>query len=58
MKQYFQEEHYMLQDMVRDFAANEVAPIAEELDKAERFPLELIPKLAELGLLGIPFPEQ
>ncbi len=58
MKQYFQEEHYMLQDMVRDFAANEVAPIAEELDREERFPKELIPKLAELGLLGIPFPEE
>ncbi|NQV15415.1 acyl-CoA dehydrogenase family protein [bacterium] len=58
MKQYFQEEHYMLQDMVRDFAANEVAPIAEELDREERFPIELIPKLAELGLLGIPFPEE
>ncbi|MBT3227763.1 MAG: acyl-CoA dehydrogenase [Candidatus Marinimicrobia bacterium] len=58
MKQYFQDEHYMLQDMVRDFAANEVAPIAESLDKEERFPLELIPKLAELGLLGIPFPEE
>ena len=58
MKLYFAEEHYMLQDMVRDFAANEVAPIAEEIDQAERFPSELIPKLAELGLLGIPFPEE
>ncbi len=58
MKQYFQEEHYMIQDMVRDFAANEVAPIVEALDKEERFPTELIPKLAELGLLGIPFPEE
>jgi len=58
MKLYFQEEHYMLQDMVRDFAANEVAPIVEALDKEERFPTELIPKLAELGLLGIPFPEE
>jgi short/branched chain acyl-CoA dehydrogenase len=58
MKQYFQDEHYMLQDMVRDFANREVAPIASEIDKEERFPLELIPKLAELGLLGIPFPEE
>jgi len=58
MKQYFQEEHYMLRDMVSDFAANEVAPIAEEIDKNERFPEELIPKLAELGLLGIPFSEE
>ena len=31
MKQYFQDEHYMIQDMVRDFAANEVAPIVESL---------------------------
>ncbi len=58
MKQYFQDEHYMLQDMVRDFAAKEIAPIAEELDREERFPVELIPKLAELGLLGIPFSER
>lgn len=58
MKQYFQEEHYMLQDMVRDFANNEVAPLAEKMDREERFPTELIPKLAELGLLGIPFPEE
>jgi len=58
MKRYFSEEHYMLQDMVRDFAQQEVAPIAEALDKAERFPVELIPKLAEVGLLGIPFPEK
>jgi len=58
MKPYFQEEHYMLRDMVHDFAANEIAPIAEEIDKNERFPSELIPKLAELGLLGIPFSEE
>ncbi|MCF7823247.1 MAG: acyl-CoA dehydrogenase family protein [Candidatus Marinimicrobia bacterium] len=58
MKLYFQEEHYMLQDMVRDFAINEVAPLSEALDKDERFPIDLIPKLAELGLLGIPFSEK
>ena len=58
MKQYFQEEHYMLQDMVRDFAATEVAPLSEQLDREERFPAELIPKMADLGLLGIPFPEE
>lgn len=48
----------MLQDMVRDFAAHEVAPIASSLDLEERFPEELIPKMAELGLLGIPFSEK
>lgn len=58
MELYFRDEHRMLQEMVRDFAQNEVAPIAAEIDQNERFPKELIPKLAELGLLGIPFPEQ
>ena len=58
MDLYFKEEHYLLQDMVRAFAQNEVAPIAAEIDQNERFPKELIPKLAELGLLGIPFPEE
>lgn len=58
MKQYFQDEHYMLQDMVRDFASREIAPIAGSLDLEERFPEELIPKMAELGLLGIPFSEK
>ena len=58
MDLYFRDEHRMLQEMVRDFAKNEVAPIAAEIDQNERFPKELIPKLAELGLLGIPFPEQ
>lgn len=47
----------MLQDMVREFAAREVAPLSEEIDQKERFPLELIRPMAELGLLGIPFPE-
>ena len=58
MDLYFKEEHYMLQEMVRDFAQNEVAPIAAEIDQNERFPKELIPQFAELGLLGIPFPEK
>jgi alkylation response protein AidB-like acyl-CoA dehydrogenase len=58
MKQYFSEEHYMLQDMVRDFAASEVAPIAEKLDREEIFPVDLIPKLGEIGLMGVPFPEE
>jgi len=55
---YFKEEHHMLRDMVRDFAENEIAPNAAAWDQAEQLPAELIPKLAELGLLGIPFPEE
>ena len=54
----FTEEQKMLRDMVRDFAENEVLPIAAEIDKEERFPAETIEKIAKLGLLGIPIPEE
>jgi short-chain 2-methylacyl-CoA dehydrogenase len=47
----------LLRDTVRDFARSEVAPVAEELDRTKAFPYELIAKLGELGLMGIPFPE-
>jgi short-chain 2-methylacyl-CoA dehydrogenase len=43
---------------VRAFAREEVAPVAEELDRSHSFPYELVAKLGELGLMGIPFPEQ
>ena len=49
-------EHEMLRKMHCDFAQNEVKPLAAELDEEERFPKETIPKLARLGMLGIPFP--
>ena len=48
-------EHEMLRKMYREFAQNEVKPLAQEIDEEERFPSETIPKLAKLGLLGIPF---
>jgi len=51
------EEQVMLRDMVRDFAENEVKPTAAERDKHEEFPTELIPKIAELGLMGVAIPE-
>jgi len=51
-------DHRLIRDTVRDFANNEVAPVAEELDKEKRFPYELVSKLGDLGLMGIPFPEQ
>lgn len=50
------EEQQLIQAMVREFAAAEVAPIAAEIDRNHRFPEELIPKLAEIGLLGVPYP--
>ena len=52
------DEQQQLQRTVRDFAQSEIAPHVMEWDEASRFPAELIPKLAELGLLGIIFPEK
>ncbi len=54
---FLTEEHVEVRRMVRDFALAEVAPLAATLDEEKRFPHETIPKLAELGLLGVPFPE-
>ncbi|MDX8151292.1 acyl-CoA dehydrogenase family protein [Patulibacter brassicae] len=47
-----------LQAVVREFARQEVAPVAEELDREKRFPYELVAKMGELGWMGIPFPEE
>src|SRR4051795_5766193 len=51
-------EHELIRRTVRDFAEQEVAPVAEELDREKRFPYEIVAKLGELGLMGIPFPEE
>ena len=52
------DEQRLLRDTVRDFARSEVAPVAEELDRTKAFPYELVAKMGELGLMGIPFPEE
>ena len=52
------EEHQLLRRTVRDFAESRVAPVAAELDRESRFPYELVAEMAELGLMGIPIPEQ
>jgi alkylation response protein AidB-like acyl-CoA dehydrogenase len=52
------DDHQAIQGLVRDFARNEIAPVAEELDRDKRFPYEIVAKLGELGLMGIPFPEE
>ncbi|KMY55696.1 acyl-CoA dehydrogenase [Bacillus sp. FJAT-27231] len=52
------EEHEMIRKMVRDFAKNEVEPTAAERDEEERFDMEIFRKMAELGLTGIPWPEE
>jgi short-chain 2-methylacyl-CoA dehydrogenase len=48
----------LLRDTVREFAQAEIAPVAERLDRDHEFPYEIVRKLAELDLMGIPFPEQ
>ena len=52
------EEHIMLRDMVRKFAANEIAPVVENDENEHRFQRELVSKMAELGLFGCPVPEE
>ena len=51
-------ELLMLRKMYREFAENEIKPLAAEIDEEERFPKESIPKLARYGFLGIPFPKK
>lgn len=51
-------EYALVQDMFRQFAQQEVKPIAAQLDEQERFPEETIPKMAKAGMLGIPFPKE
>ena len=51
-------EQELVRQTVRDFAVSRVAPVAAELDREQRFPYELVAELAELGLMGIPIPEE
>ncbi|MDX6522569.1 MAG: short-chain 2-methylacyl-CoA dehydrogenase [Gaiellales bacterium] len=51
------QEHAQLRETVREFAEAQLAPVAEELDREGRFPVELVAAAADLGLLGIPLPE-
>ncbi len=52
------DEQRLIQRTVRDFAREEVAPIAEQLDREKSFPYEIVAKLGDLGLMGIPFSEE
>lgn len=52
------DEQRLLRDTVRDFARNEVRPVAEELDRTKAFPYELVAQMGGLGLMGIPFPTE
>jgi alkylation response protein AidB-like acyl-CoA dehydrogenase len=53
----YSEQHTLLRQSVRDFCEREIRPHCREWDESERFPLEIVPRLAELGLLGIRVPE-
>jgi alkylation response protein AidB-like acyl-CoA dehydrogenase len=52
------EQHRLVRDMARDFAAGEIAPRAEEMDRTKAFPKEILKKAAGLGLMGIVVPEE
>ncbi|MGG5462980.1 acyl-CoA dehydrogenase [Clostridium sp. B9] len=51
-------EQELVKQMVREFAQNEVKPIAAEIDETERFPMENVKKMAKLGMMGIPFKKE
>src|SRR5437773_4790561 len=52
------DDHRLIQQTVRDFARAEVAPVAADLDRTKKFPYDIVRKLGELNLMGIPFPEE
>ncbi|GAA0605536.1 acyl-CoA dehydrogenase [Virgibacillus siamensis] len=57
MNLHFTEEQEMMRKMVRDFAQKEVEPRIKQMEEEDRFPEEIIHKMGELGLMGIPIPE-
>jgi len=55
---YFTEQHEQVRDMVRAFAREHVAPVAKDLDRDQEFPWANIKTMGELGILGVPWPEE
>ena len=55
---YFSEQHLAVREMVRSFARDEVAPVAAQFDESQDFPWDNVKKMADLGLLGIPWSEE
>ena len=51
-------EQQLIQSTVRDFSRSRIAPVAEKLDREKRFPYEIVRELGDLGLMGIPFPDE
>jgi len=58
MKLALSENQKMIRDMVKEFAEREIAPVAADLDKNEEYPMEILKKMAQLGLLGIIIPQE
>ena len=54
----FNEEQKMIQETIRKFANEEIAPVASENDKKAQFPMDIFKKLADLGFMGTPIPEE
>ena len=54
----FTEEQQQVKASVREFAEGEIAPHVREWDESQHFPVELVPKLAEQGFMGVIFPEE
>ncbi len=57
MNMLFTDEQNMMRQMVQDFARKEVAPQVERMEREDRFPIETLKRMGELGLMGIPIPE-
>ena len=55
---FFKEEHVMIRDMVRNFADDQLMPLARNLDEEERFPLELVQEMGRFGLMGMIVPQE
>ncbi|MFL5582054.1 MAG: acyl-CoA dehydrogenase [Gemmatimonadaceae bacterium] len=55
---YFSEQHLAVRDMVRSFAQEHVVPVAARFDESQEFPWENVKRMGELGLLGVPWPEE
>jgi len=53
---FLNESQRSLKELVHKFSKDKIAPIAQEIDKTDRFPREIFPQLGELGLLGITIP--
>jgi butyryl-CoA dehydrogenase len=58
MDLFFKEEHRIFRDTIKSFIDKEIMPIVEECDEQEKFPLHLLPRMGELGFLGLGLPEE